>query len=105
MFIKKLNHSWRKIRRFNGLMLGLGIFMIMIMLVSTNYANSQILERNELSKQIKIAEDQFRLLSATASELQATQRIENESQRLNLVKVQTRDIYYINGDKDTVALK
>jgi len=105
MSIKKLNYLGQKINRFNGLMLASSIIMVMIMLITTNYANSQILERNDLSKQLKIAEDEMRLINATVSELQTTQRIESESQRLNLVKVQTNDVFYLDDSRDTVALK
>lgn len=105
MSIKKLNYLGQEIKRFNGLMLGASIVMFMILLITTNYANSQVLERNDLSKQLKMAEDELRLVNATVSELQATQRIESESQRLNLVKVQNSDIFYIDDSRDTVALK
>lgn len=81
------------------------VAMLMTMLVSTNYANSQNLERADLNKEIKTLEDQLRLLNASVSELQTTGRIEEESQKLNLVKVQAKDIYYLAAASDKVALK
>jgi len=101
----KLNNTWQFIKRGNTFMVFTLVLLLMSMLVSTNYANSQSLERNELEKQIKMAEDDFRLSTAYVSQLQATERIEQESQRLNLVKVQTADIYYLSDDRDLVALK
>lgn len=102
----KLKNLWQTIKKFNGFALVVLVGLLMTMLVSTNYANSQNLERTELKKDIKLFEDELRLLNARVSELQTTERIEKESQRLNLVKIQTEDIYYLNGNQDTtVALK
>ena len=75
------------------------------MLVSSNHANTQNLERNELSKQIRTIEDEIRLLNTTVSELQTVERIESESQKLDLVRIQTKDIYYIDQTDEKVALK
>ena len=101
----KLINAWQMVKRANTLMIVSLVLLLMTMLVSTNYANSQSLERNELADKIKIAEDELRLFNANVGELQTTERIEKESQRLNLVKIQTQDIYYLDGDYDLVALK
>lgn len=85
-------------------MVSLGV-LLMVMLVSTNYANSQNLERTNLDKDVTRMEDELRLLSATVSELQTTERLEHESKKLELVKIQTKDIYYLTGEDDRVALK
>jgi len=101
----KLIKTWQVVKKCNSFMLATLVLLLMTMLVSTNYANSQSLERNELSKQIKLAEDDLRLYNANVSDLQTTERIEQESQKLNLVKIQTQDIYYAAGNGDLVALK
>jgi len=101
----KLIKTWQIIKKGNTFMVVSLVLLLMTMLVSTNYANSQSLERNELDQQIKIVEDELRLYSANVSELQTTERIEQESQKLNLVKIQTQDIYYVDSDHDLVALR
>lgn len=101
----KLINFWQIVKRSNGLMLFSLILLLMTMLISTNYANSQSLERNELSKKLQAAEDSLRLSNADLGRLQATERLELESQRLNLVRIQTQDIYYLNAGRDLVALK
>lgn len=101
----KLTNAWQFIKRLNTTMvISLGV-LLMVMLVSTNYANSQNLERTDLDHQVKQMEDDFRLLNATVSELQTTERLENESKRLELVKIQTKDIYYLADQDERVALK
>jgi len=101
----KLISAWQIIKKGNTFMVFSLVLLLMTMLVSTNYANSQSLERNELGEQIKTAEDELRLFNANVGELQTTERIKQESQRLNLVKIQTENIYYVDGDRDLVALK
>jgi len=73
-------------------------------LLLNNYANHQTLLRNDLNKDINILEDTTRMLNTNISELQTTERIEQESARLNLVKVQAKDIQHF-GDNDKVALR
>lgn len=77
----------------------------MVALVVNNYGNSQTLSRAQLNKEIKVYEDDLRLLNARVSELQTTERIENESKKLDLVRVQTEDIFYLDATDDKVALK
>lgn len=101
----KLISAWQLVKRVNTFSMLSIVFLLMAMLVSANYANSQSLERTELSKQIRALEDEYRLLNADLSQLQTTERIEQESQRLDLVKVQTQDIYYLTAGSDLVALK
>jgi len=101
----KIKDFWLGVKKLNTPILICVIFLWTVMLVSSNYANTQNLQRNELSKNIRSNEDQIRLLSATISELQTIERIENESQRLDLVKIQTKDIYYIDQTDEKVALK
>ena len=74
-------------------------------LVSNNYSNHQNLSRNQLNKDIRVFEDDLRLLNATVSELQTTERVEKESQRLDLVKIPTDDIIYLHVGNDKVALR
>lgn len=101
----KFTKTWQFIKRINAFtMVSLGV-LLMVMLVSTNYANSQNLERTNLDKDVTRMEDELRLLSATVSELQTTERLEHESKKLELVKIQTKDIYYLTGEDDRVALK
>jgi hypothetical protein len=101
----KLKNIWQIIQKGNTFMVVSLVMLLMTMLVSTNYANSQSLERDDLGQQIKIAEDELRLSNTNVSELQTSERVEKESQRLNLVKIQTEDIYYVSGEQDLVALK
>jgi len=101
----KLISAWQIIKKGNTFMVITLVMLLMTMLVSTNYANSQSLERNDLGQQIKIIEDDLRLYNTNVSELQTTERIEQESQRLDLVKIQAENIYYVDGDHDLVALK
>src|SRR3989339_1803603 len=101
----KIINVWQLVKRTHTFMVASLVLLLMTMLVSTNYANSQSLERNELSQKVQLAEDDLRLFNAEVSRLQATERLEQESQRLNLVKVSTNDIYYLSGDEDLVALK
>ncbi len=77
----------------------------MVALVANNYANSQTLNRTELDKNIRVYEDDIRLLSARVSQLQKTDRIDHESKKLDLVRVQTQDIFYLDTPDDKVALK
>lgn len=81
------------------------VFLWVGVLIATNHANNQNLQRNDLSSNINNLEDELRLLNATISELQTMERLENESQRLNLVKVATNDIYYVAIPQDRVALR
>lgn len=99
-FIKQLNT-----KKLNILVVLGVVFLWMFTLVSSNYANHQNLRRNDLDQNIKSLEEKIRLLDAEASELQTTRRLEEESQRLNLVKVQTGDIFYVNYSDGAVALK
>lgn len=101
----KLINLWHFIKRSNIFMVVTLIMLLMTMVVSTNYANSQSLERNELEKELRLVEDDFRLASSYVSKLQATERIEQESQKLNLVKIQTQDIYYLSDNRDLFALR
>jgi len=101
----KLSTTWQFIKRINTTMfVSLGV-LLMVMLVSTNYANSQNLQRTNLDGEVKRMEDEIRLLNATVSELQTTERLENESKKLELVKIQTKDIYYLADKDERVALK
>lgn len=101
----KLTNAWQIIKKGNTFMMVSLVLLLMTMLVSSNYASSQSLQRNEMDKQIRMVEDELRLYNANVSELQTTERIEQESQRLNLVKIQAQDIYYVDGNHDLVALK
>lgn len=101
----KLINAWQIIKKGNIFMVVTLVLLLMTMLVSTNYASSQSLERNEIDQQVKVAEDELRLASANVSELQTIERIEQESQKLNLVKIQRQNIYYVDGDRDLLTLK
>ncbi|MFA5127273.1 MAG: hypothetical protein WC465_04745 [Patescibacteria group bacterium] len=102
---KKLSTMWSQIKRHNTLWAVLIVVFWMFGLALSNFANNQNLERSELNRNVRLAEDQSRILDAQVSELQAMDRIETESQRLNLVKVDSRDIIYLKISDDKVALK
>ncbi len=101
----KFKSAWPAVKRANGVFLAAFVCLIVLMLISTNYANSQSLERAELDKQIRNQEDELRLLNTAVSELKTTERVEQESQRLNLVRVQTENIYYLGAEDSQVALR
>lgn len=101
----KLSKTWDFIKQRNTSIFMIVVFLSVSILVSTNYSNHQNLERNDLTKTIRAIEDKLRLLNATVSELQTTQRIESESQRLNLVKVQGEDIFYLDDTQEKVVLR
>lgn len=99
-FISRIN-----CKRVNTIMVLAVVSLWMGTLVASNYANHQTLKRTQLDKDINILEEDLRLLDAQVSDLQATRRLESESQRLNLVKVQTGDIFYVNYTDGVVALR
>lgn len=101
----KIINLWHFIKRGNTFVVVTLLMLLMSMVASTNYANSQSLQRNELEKQLRLAEDDLRLANSYVSKLQATERIEQESQKLNLVKIQTQDIYYLADNQDLFALR
>ncbi|MFA6307956.1 MAG: hypothetical protein WCS88_04285 [Patescibacteria group bacterium] len=101
----KLINAWQIVKNGNIFMVVSLVLLLMTMLVSTNHANSQSLEINDINQQIRKAEDELRLYNANIGQLQTTERIEQESQRLNLVKIQTQDIFYVDGERDLVALR
>jgi len=105
MLVKIKNLIFSRLKKLNTVMTVGIVVLWMILLASSNYANGQTLMRNELNKKIKLAEDTYLLLDTSASELQTTERLENESARLNLVRIKTEDIYYLDGDQGTVALR
>lgn len=96
---------WENLKRFNHIFLIFTIVFWMIGLFLTNYSNAQNLERSELTDKIQKTEDQLRLLNTEMGMLQSTERVETESQRLNLVKVDNANVIYLNSASDHVALK
>ncbi len=108
MLVNIKNQIFKTFDRFKKLNTVMSVSIVvlwMILLASSNYANGQTLMRNELNKEFRLAEDSYRLIDSTISELQTTERLENESARLDLVKIQTDDIYYIDTSVGVVALK
>ena len=103
--MKKLNNIWSTVKKYNVLMIVMFVVIWMGILVSNNYSNHQNLSRNQLNKDIRVFEDDLRLISATVSELQTTERVEKESQRLDLVKIPADDIIYLHTGQDKVALR
>jgi hypothetical protein len=100
-----LKKTWSVLKRFRALFSVMVVFLLLALLVISNYANNQTLVRNDLQNSLRSAEDRLRLASITVSELQATKRLENESQRLDLVKMETANIYYLKTVEEKVALK
>lgn len=110
----KINMSYKKtnklailnqMQKFSHLFLILTIVFWMTGLFLTNYSNAQNLKRSEVSAQIRSIEDELRLLNAELGVLQSIERVEQESQRLNLVKVDNANIIYLSAAVDKVALK
>lgn len=93
------------LKRYNHLFLILTVVFWMIGLFLTNYSNAQNLERSELTGKLRQYEDRLRLLNTEMGVLQSTERVEIESQRLHLVKVDNANIIYLNSATGKVALK
>ncbi len=102
--INKLS-LWENMKKFSHLFLILTIVFWMTGLFLTNYSNAQNLQRSELTSSIRQTEDKLRLLNAEIGTLQSIERVEQESQRLNLVKVDNANIIYLSTAIDKVALK
>ncbi len=92
-------------QKFSHLFLILTIIFWMTSLFLTNYSNAQNLKRSEVTEKIRLNEDELRLLNAELGVLQSIERVEQESQRLNLVKVDNANIIYLSAAVDKVALK
>lgn len=103
--MSQARNIWLTIKKFNTRTSMVVVFLLLSLLVISNYANSQNLVRSELTDKIRTTEDSLRLLNISVSELQNTKRIESESQRLDLVKMQTTNIYYLKTSEEKVALK
>jgi len=101
----KTKKIWHYAKKYNTLFAVMIVLMWMSVLIFANYSNSQSLQRAELSKNIKILEDKMRLLNTEISQLQTTERLELESQKLNLVKIQADDIFYVGPADSRVALR
>jgi len=92
-------------KKFSHLFLVLTIIFWMAGLFLTNYSSAQNLKRSEVTAKIRLTEDELRLLNAELSTLQSIERVEQESQRLNLVKVDSANIKYLSAATEKVALK
>lgn len=92
-------------KKRNGLVAFMVVLFWMLGLVASNFSTSQNLERNQLNKSIKQLEEEQRILDAAVSQLQALDRIEAASERLNLVKVDSQNVVYLAVADDKVALK
>lgn len=93
------------LKKFSHLFLVLTIVFWMAGLFLTNYSSAQNLKRSELTANIRATEDELRLMNAEIGTLQSIERVEQESQRLNLVKVDNANIIYLSAAVDKVALK
>ncbi len=96
---------FENMKKFNNLFLILTIVFWMTSLFLTNYSNAQNLRRSEVSSKIRVTEDELRLLNAELGVLQSTERVEQESQRLNLVKIDSANIIYLSAATEKVARK
>lgn len=95
-----------RVRDYNKYFTTAFVFSLLAILwLSTSYANNQNMVRHKLSGDVQSLSDQYRLLNTTATELQTAQRIEAESKRLNLVKVQAENISYLESSDKAVALR
>lgn len=101
----KIKKFWSSIKKGNLAFVISIVILWMGILVLNNFSNYQVLKRNDLSQGVESLEDDIRLLNAQVSALQATQRIEQESVRLDLVKVDSKNIYYLDAQDTPVALK
>jgi len=102
---KSVRKVLEKLGRHNRVVISGIVIAWLGVLVSTNYANHQNLVRAELQDSISQYEDQLRLFNAQVSQLQSISRIEDESKRLELVKIEPQNIYYIDAQDTQVALK
>ena len=101
----KLDKMWLQLKHRNALWVALIVIFWMIGLAFSNYATSQNLQHSELDRNLRSLEDEQRLADAAVSELQGLDRIELASQRLNLVKVDSQNVIYLNSQNGKVALK
>lgn len=101
----KIKKIWDLIKKSNLAFVISIVVLWMGILVLNNFSNYQVLKRNDLSQGVQSLEDDIRLLNAQVSALQATQRIEQESVRLDLVKVDSKNIYYLDVQDAPVVLK
>jgi hypothetical protein len=93
------------LQKFSHLFLVLTIVFWMTGLFLTNYSSAQNLRRSEVTANIRATEDELRLMNAELGVLQSIGRVEQESQRLNLVKVDNANIIYLSAAVEKVALK
>lgn len=93
------------LKKRNSLWAFLVVIVWMFGLVASNFSTSQNLERTQLHNNIRKLEDQQRILDAQVSQLQALDRIEQASQRLNLVKIDSQNVVYLAVADEKVALK
>ncbi|PWB38740.1 MAG: hypothetical protein C3F02_02420 [Parcubacteria group bacterium] len=101
-----LAKTLKKLQRYNRYFAVGFVFSLLITLfLTTSYANNQNLMRHQLSLDVQTISDEYLLLNTQATQLQTAQRIETESKRLNLVKVQSEDITYLGNPDKTVALR
>lgn len=106
MKIIKLGRNVLEILRVkNKLVIGGIVFAWIAVLASANYAQHQNLVRSQLRDDIGQYEDHLRLLNSQVSQLQSISRIEDESMRLELVKIDPQNIFYIDAADNQVALK
>ncbi len=96
---------FENMKKFSHLFLILTVVFWMASLFLTNYSNGQNLRRSEVTANIRQTEDELRLLNAELGVLQSIERVEQESQRLNLVKIDSANIIYLSAAVDKVALK
>ncbi len=102
----RINTIFNRVKQYNKYFTAAFVFSLLTILwLSTSYANNQNMVRQKLTEDIQSLSDQYRLLNTAATQLQTAQRIETESKRLNLVKVQAENISYLAETDKTVALR
>ncbi len=95
-FINKLN-------KLKTLMVIVTVLLFMTTLGLVNAATNQSWSKDELINDLDRVEHELLLLNSKIGKLQSIERIEEESKKLNLVKI--AKIYHITDNEDKVALR
>lgn len=105
MLVKTIYSALKKVRKFNWLFLLASFISAVAILGLSAQSNMQIAQRAELDKQINSLRDEVTILKTNSTELESVGRIEAESQRLELVRLQRENVLYLNSAGQTVALR
>lgn len=93
----------KKLKKFKVLMIITMTVFFITTLGLVNSATNQTWVKDELINDLDRVEHELLLLNSKIGKLQSIERIEEESKKLNLVKISK--IYHITDKEDKVALR